>query len=194
MWFIIEANWVQAWLAFVHQNKRSPAPGPVHNEKLMRQVADQESPTATNGWEIIPGLKCAGKEEGHGPLPSRGQTRVEAFTGELYPHSGPAIWTDAEPCEDTRQWQFDASSPMRDAEQTRERGLSARVPGAACGSRRGRWGSYRPCQRGSSRPPGLGLAALSFIVRATKARRVSLPPFRGRRRAGGAPSKSMRHA
>ena len=44
----------------------------------------------------------------------------EAFC-ELYPHSGPAIWTDAEPCEDTRQWQFDASF-MLTLEQTREAG------------------------------------------------------------------------
>ena len=28
VWFIVEANWVQSWLSFVHQNKRSPAPGP----------------------------------------------------------------------------------------------------------------------------------------------------------------------
>ena len=121
VWFIIEANWVQAWLAFVHQNKRSPAPGPVHNEKLMRQVADQESPTATKGWEIIPGLKCAGKgKKDTGHYRRVGKPVWEAFC-ELYPHSGPAIWTDAEPCEDTRQWQFDASF-MLTLEQTREAG------------------------------------------------------------------------
>ena len=119
VWFIIEANWVQAWLAFVHQNKRSPAPGPVHNEKLMRQVADTETPNETKRWEMMPGLQCAGKgKKDTGHYRRVGKPVWEAFC-ELYPHSGPAIWTDVEPCEDTQQWQFDETF-MALLEQTRE--------------------------------------------------------------------------
>jgi hypothetical protein len=28
IWCIVDANWIEAWLAFVHHHKRSPPPGP----------------------------------------------------------------------------------------------------------------------------------------------------------------------
>jgi hypothetical protein len=82
---VVEVNWVTSWLAHVHFNKTSPAPGPCKNLPLL-EVNEENT-----AFVPKPGLSIATKS-------NRGDYRLisEAMWKEickLYPGSGPAITT-----------------------------------------------------------------------------------------------------
>ncbi len=85
-WNIVSTLWIQAWLAFVHYNKSSPAPGPCNNEVLLR--VDTEN----NCWVAKEGIRMAtSKVTGDY---RRVSTEMWKEICALYPGSGPEIKVD----------------------------------------------------------------------------------------------------
>ncbi|CAM9553386.1 unnamed protein product, partial [Ectocarpus fasciculatus] len=98
-WLVVEAAWVQRWLAFVQGDDSARKPGPIQNETLL--VHDP----ASKAWAPKPLLRAARREHmGHY---RRVNPHVWKKWAGTYRGSGPAIWVDKEPFEDTSNWQVD---------------------------------------------------------------------------------------
>eukprot|EP00752_Nemacystus_decipiens_P010880 g9673.t1 len=98
-WYIVEAAWVQRWLAFVQGDDSVKRPGPIKNENLL--IRDPESDT----WVPKPLLRAARREHmGHY---RRVNPHVWNMWTGTYRGSGPAIWVVTEPFEDSSNWQLD---------------------------------------------------------------------------------------
>ncbi|CBJ28649.1 expressed unknown protein [Ectocarpus siliculosus] len=98
-WLVVEAAWVQRWLAFVQGDDSVKKPGPIQNETLL--VHDP----ASKAWVPKPLLRAARREHmGHY---RRVNPHVWKKWAGTYRGSGPAIWVDKEPFEDTSNWQVD---------------------------------------------------------------------------------------
>lgn len=87
-WWIIDATWVNAWLAYVHYAKNiSPAPGPVDNTTLLRLSTEPDG--VARKWVPRDGLISAQKSKvGHY---RRITKEAWLIYMELYPASGPEI-------------------------------------------------------------------------------------------------------
>ncbi|KAJ1462605.1 hypothetical protein M885DRAFT_584323 [Pelagophyceae sp. CCMP2097] len=110
-WFIIDAAWMRAWLAFAHFSKgASPAPGPVRNVVLLLDTP-AEVPSIKPGLVAESKLKDKDGVRGHY---RRVSPRVWAELCALYPGSGPSITVSGPPFEDTARWVV-AGAPPRDA-------------------------------------------------------------------------------
>lgn len=101
-WCVVESNWINAWLAFVHFNQFSPAPGKIHNSNLITIEYDDN-----NNQVRIPksGLELASTSKaGHFRVVRESVWKLYC---ELYPGSGPKITVSGETPEDTSTWNID---------------------------------------------------------------------------------------
>lgn len=101
-WCVVESNWINAWLAFVHFNQFSPAPGKIHNSNLITIEYDEN-----NHQVRIPksGLEIASTSKaGHFRVVRESVWKLYC---ELYPGSGPKITVTGETPEDTSTWNID---------------------------------------------------------------------------------------
>ena len=85
-WYIAESTWIESWLAFVHYNKTSPAPGPCRNDYLLR--VDDEN----KYWLPKENLIMA-RKNGAGNYRRVSQEAWRQICA-LYPGSGPEISVD----------------------------------------------------------------------------------------------------
>lgn len=101
-WCVVDSNWINAWLAFVHFNQYSPAPGNINNGNLIRIIVDE-----TGKHFRLPkeGLELASTSKpGHFRLV---RESVWNLYCDLYPGSGPKITVVGELPEDTSTWSID---------------------------------------------------------------------------------------
>ncbi|KAJ8613803.1 hypothetical protein CTAYLR_004907 [Chrysophaeum taylorii] len=101
-WYIVDAGWMRAWLAYadrtVYAERSSPAPGPVRNERLLKDGLPKEG-------LLLESFSSSKGGKGHY---RRVNARVWRVLCELYPGSGPAIRA-AKPYDPAR-WVVDGAS------------------------------------------------------------------------------------
>ena len=82
VWAIIDATWLSQWLMFVHTDEETPAPGPVHNHRLVYE-------DDTGAWKPRVGLVM--EKSGHIGDYRKIHTETWCVFQELYPGSAPTI-------------------------------------------------------------------------------------------------------
>jgi len=148
-WYIVDASWMGAWLAFadttVYADRASPAPGPVPNARLLVSAADDHHhpvgdhpPGVVVSWRPREGLapqtydKKKGVSGGHF---RRVNAAVWAEIVKRYPGSGPSIRVDEPPYDDPANWivgdAADVYAPPDDEVLSRERRRRRRRPAGA---------------------------------------------------------------